>query len=134
MLISSRDAGTGEIQDLTLYYKNAEGRYVYVDSRIHRSGTFATYSSTVEMYVSGDSVTEITQFSSVREGSSWTYYQGEQEVSKSQFDSAFAAYYAGMRDVNMQKGFVSYKNWKSYSTSKKTSTLSGMYDAFSYSK
>lgn len=134
VLVNSADAGVGEMQDLKLYYKNTEGRYVYVDNRIHRSGTYATYYSIVEIYVSGNSVTEATKFASSREGSSWKYYQEGQEVSKSQYDNAVAAYYAGMRDVNMQKGFVSYKNWTSYSISQKTSTLSSMYDTFSYTK
>lgn len=134
VLVNSADAGVGEMQDLKLYYKNTEGRYVYVDNRIHRSGTYATYYSIVEMYVSGNSLTEVTKFASSREGSSWKYYQEGQEVSKSQYDNAVAAYYAGMRDVNMQKGFVSYKNWTSYSISQKTSALSSMYDTFSYTK
>lgn len=115
-----------------MYYKNVKGKYVYVDNRLHRSGVYASYTSIVEMYVSGNSVTEITKFSTSREGSTYTYYVDGNKVSKSQYDSAFNAYYAGMRDVNMESGFVSYKVWSGYSTTQKKNALSSMYDAFSY--
>ncbi|MEI3267085.1 MAG: hypothetical protein V8R85_08440 [Frisingicoccus sp.] len=133
VLISDSDAGVGEIQDLSMYYKNSEGRRVYVDSRIHRSGTYASYNSIVEIYVSGNSVTEVTKFARAREGTSYTYYQDGKEVSKAQYDRAFDAYYAGMRELNMQRGFTSYKRWSGYSTTQKKNALSSMYDAFSYS-
>lgn len=133
VLISDSDAGVGEIQDLSMYYKNSEGRRVYVDSRIHRSGTYASYNSIVEIYVSGNSVTEVTKFARAREGTSYTYYQDGREVSKAQYDRAFDAYYAGMRELNMQRGFTSYKRWSGYSTTQKKNALSSMYDAFSYS-
>lgn len=134
VLISNSDASDGEIQDLSMYYKNAEGKYVYVDNRLHRSGVFASYTSIVEMYVSGNSVTEIMKFSTSREGSTYTYYVDGNKVSKSQYDNAFNAYYASMRDVNLERGFVSYKVWSGYSTTQKKNALSSMYDAFSYSK
>ena len=140
VLISSSDAGSGEIQDLALYYNNTEGRYVYVDKQIHRSGVFFLGETVMEMNCSGNSVTGIVKFEHSKERSSnrdeytHTYYVGNQQVSEGQYMSAYNSYFGNMRNTNMQKGFVSYKEWKGYSSSSKKATLSNLYDAFSYEK
>ena len=140
VLISSADAGSGEIQDLTLYYNNAEGRYVYVDKQIHRSGIYFVGETIMEMDCSGNSVSGTAKFEHAKERSSssseytHTYFIGNNKVSESQYTSTYNAYFGNMRNTNMQKGFVAYKNWKGYSVTSKKTELARLYDAFSYQK
>lgn len=133
------DAEDGEIQKLSLRYNKSNGQYVYVDTRLHRSGVYENYSSLVELYVNGNSVSENNMFAKVNTQTSSgnyasTYYQNGTKISQSQYDSRMSAYNANMVDCNLKYGFCSYSKWKGYSVSKKTSVLLDMYDEFSYTK
>lgn len=125
---------------MTLYYNNAEGRYVYVDKQIHRSGIYFVGETIMEMDCSGNSVSGTAKFEHAKERPSssseytHTYFIGNNKVSESQYTSTYNAYFGNMRNTNMQKGFVAYKNWKGYSVTSKKTELARLYDAFSYQK
>lgn len=133
------DAEDGEIQNLSLRYDKSQGKYVYVDTRLHRSGVYENYTSLVELYVKGNSVSENYVFEKVNTQTSSgnyasTYYQNGIKISESQYNSRISAYNANMVDCNLQSGFCSYSKWKGYSVAKKTDVLLDLYDDFSYTK